>query len=123
MSHEPVITTQFAFDANAMVDWVRAVRERGIDCPIRLGVPGPATVPALLRFAARCGVGASTKVLQKYGISITRLMSASGPDRLLDQLTMQLDPALHGEVRIHLYPFGDIERTVEWLLKQDPAPT
>jgi methylenetetrahydrofolate reductase (NADPH) len=118
MGHEPIITTQFVFDAGPLVDWVGAVRQRGIDCTIRLGVPGPATVKALLRFAARCGVGSSTKVLRKYGISITRLMSVSGPDRLVEELTQRLDPFSHGEVRVHLYPFGGMERTAEWVSRQ-----
>lgn len=121
MGHEPIVTTQFAFDAKALLEWVEAVRQNGIDCPIRLGVPGPATVRALLRFAARCGVGASRKVLRTYGISITQLMNVSGPDRLKEALTAQLDPARHGEARIHIYPFGRLARTAEWLSQQRPT--
>lgn len=123
MGHEPIVTTQFAFDAKALLEWVEAVRQSGIDCPIRLGVPGPATVRALLRFAARCGVGASTKVLRTYGISITQLMNVSGPDRLMEAFAAQLEPARHGEVHIHIYPFGGLARTAQWLSQQRPTAT
>jgi methylenetetrahydrofolate reductase (NADPH) len=114
MGHEPIVTTQFAFDAEALVGWIGGVRDRGITSTIRLGVPGPATVRALLRFAARCGVGASAKVMRKYGISLARLMNVAGPDRLVEDLASSLDPVRHGDVRIHLYPFGGLERTAEW---------
>jgi methylenetetrahydrofolate reductase (NADPH) len=114
MGHEPIVTTQFAFDAEALVGWIGGVRDRGITSTIRLGVPGPATVRALLRFAARCGVGASAKVMRKYGISLARLMNVAGPDRLVEDLASSLDPMRHGDVRVHLYPFGGLERTAEW---------
>lgn len=114
LGHEVIITTQFTFDADTMLAWIRQVRDRGISSTVRLGVPGPATVQSLLRFAARCGVDASAKVLRKYGVSITRLMAVAGPDRLLTDLTMAIDPTIHGDVRIHLYPFGGLQRAAEW---------
>ncbi len=115
LGHEPIITTQFAFDVDAMLAWIGQVRDRGISSTIRLGVPGPASVKSLLRFAARCGVGASTKVLRKYGVSITRLMTVAGPDRMLVDLAEALVPEEHGDVKIHLYPFGGVQRTAEWV--------
>lgn len=118
LGHEPIITTQFTFDAEAMVNWVEAARDRGIESTIRLGIPGPATVQSLLRFASRCGVGASAKVMRKYGLSLTRLMNVAGPDRLVEDLAQRLDPARHGDVQIHLYPFGGLERAVEWAARQ-----
>ncbi|WP_231635902.1 hypothetical protein [Novosphingobium sp. ST904] len=67
-----------------------------------------------MRFAARCGVGASASVLTKYGISITRLIGSAGPDKLVDALERGLAPA-HGKVRLHFYPFGGMEKTVDWI--------
>src|SRR5699024_5277806 len=46
-----VIITQFGFDVSAVVAWVRAVRERGIESEIRIGTPGPAGVKRLMAFA------------------------------------------------------------------------
>ncbi|WP_440861155.1 methylenetetrahydrofolate reductase [Sphingopyxis sp. 22461] len=110
----PLIVTQFVFDADLVLDWLRELRIRGIDAPVRIGVPGPAGVKTLLRFAARCGVGASTSVLTKYGISITRLIGAAGPDKLVEGFEQGLRPE-HGRVRLHFYPFGGLERTVGWI--------
>lgn len=108
------IMTQFGFDAQPILAWLKAARERGIDAPVRVGVAGPAGVKTLLRFAARCGVGASTKVLSKYGISLTRLLGTAGPDPIIAELAEGLDPAVHGDVKLHFYPFGGLARTAEW---------
>ena len=110
----PLIVTQFAFDAAPVLDWLLALRRDGIDAPVRLGVPGPASIRTLLRFAARCGVGASATILSKYGISLGKLLGSAGPDRLVDTLASGLTPA-HGAVRLHFYPFGGLDPTVAWI--------
>ena len=110
----PLIVTQFAFDADGLLNWLKQLRSRGLDAPVRLGVPGPAGIKTLLRFASRCGVGASASVMAKYGLSITNLLGSAGPDKLVDALAAGLGPE-HGPVRLHFYPFGGLKRTVEWI--------
>lgn len=110
----PLIVTQFSFDAVPVLNWLLELRSRGIDAPVRLGIPGPAGIKTLMRFAARCGVGASASVLTKYGISVTKLIGSAGPDKLVDTLASGLG-AEHGPVRLHFYPFGGLVKTVEWI--------
>ncbi|MFN4095772.1 MAG: methylenetetrahydrofolate reductase, partial [Sphingomonas sp.] len=110
----PLIVTQFGFDADAVVRWLGALRGRGIDAPVRLGVPGPAGIKTLMRFAALCGVGASTAVLRKYGLSLGNLIGSAGPDRFVAILETALTPD-HGPVRLHFYPFGGLARTLDWI--------
>ena len=114
----PLVVTQFAFDDDAIVAWLAEMRARGIDVPVRLGVPGPAGIKRLLGFAKRCGVGASTSVLLKYGISITNLLGSAGPDKLVGSLEEKLTPA-HGRVRLHLYPFGALTASANWINDYD----
>lgn len=109
-----LIVTQFSFDPDACLDWLKELRARGIECPVRMGVPGPAGIKRLLSFAARCGVGASTAVLKKYGISVTNLLGTAGPDKLVDQFARGLGDE-HGRVRLHFYPFGGMTKTLEWI--------
>lgn len=109
-----LIVTQFGFDADAQLAWLAALRQRGIDVPVRIGIPGPAGIKRLLGFAARCGVGASTAVLKKYGISVTNLLGSAGPDRLVDEFARRLGPE-HGAVRLHFYPFGGLQATLDWI--------
>lgn len=110
----PLVVTQFAFDDDAIVEWLGEMRARGIDVPVRLGVPGPAGIKRLLGFAKRCGVGASASVMKKYGISLTNLIGSAGPDKLVNSLDKKLG-AEHGRVRLHLYPFGALTASAEWI--------
>lgn len=109
-----LIVTQFGFDAAPFLAWLGELRARGIDTPVRIGVPGPAGIKTLLRYAAHCGVGTSASVMAKYGVSLTRLLGTAGPDKLVNALAKGLRPE-HGAVRLHFYPFGGLARTVEWI--------
>jgi methylenetetrahydrofolate reductase (NADPH) len=111
----PLVVTQFAFDDDAIADWVKEMRQRGIDVPVRLGVPGPAGIKRLLGFAKRCGVGASASVMKKYGISLTNLIGTAGPDKLVNSLDKKLNQEEHGRVRLHFYPFGALTPSAEWI--------
>jgi methylenetetrahydrofolate reductase (NADPH) len=110
----PLIVTQFGFDPDAVLGWLQELRNRGINCPVRIGVPGPANIATLVRFAARCGVSATSSVMSKYGVSLTKLIGTAGPDKLVDEIAAKVDKT-HGPMRLHFYPFGGLERTVTWI--------
>lgn len=114
------LVTQFGFDADPVTAWISAVREAGISCPIRVGIPGPASVKSLLRFAARCGVGASAKVMKKYGVSITKLLTTATPDMFVEELIQSMETEDGNRIHAHLYPFGGLSKTVEWLKSVSP---
>jgi methylenetetrahydrofolate reductase (NADPH) len=113
--HDFAVVTQFAFDAEPVLVWLKQVRTNGIQALVRVGVPGPASVKRLLAFASRCGVAASGKVMKKYGMSLTKLLATAGPDQLIVDYAGGLDPAVHGEVLMHFYPFGGLKTTAEWI--------
>ncbi len=110
----PLIVTQFGFDADVVLAWLEALRGRGIEHPVRVGVPGPAGVAVLARYAAMCGVSASASIWSRYGISIGKLFGTAGPDLFVDRLANGLTEA-HGEVNLHFFPFGGIAQSVEWI--------
>lgn len=109
------IVTQFGFDALPVLTWLQKIRGAGIHAPVRVGAPGPASVRTLLRFAALCGVKASASVMQKYGLSLTKLLGNAGPDAFVEGLQAAFDPAVHGHVSLHFYPFGGLAKTVDWV--------
>ena len=109
------IMTQFGFDADPVLDWLKQIRSEGIDGAVRIGLAGPASIKTLLRFAARCGVGTSAKVVKKYGLSITSLIGSAGPDPVIADLVPALG-AEHGKVHLHFYPFGGLVKTNEWIV-------
>nr|WP_221374567.1 methylenetetrahydrofolate reductase [Actinoplanes polyasparticus] len=106
------IVTQFGFDADPVLDWIAAVRERGIDIPIRVGVPGPAGVRRLLRYAARFGVGTSATLARRYGAD---LLATAGPDAFLRALATDHHPDQHGRIGLHFYTFGGLRATTQWI--------
>ncbi|WP_235212721.1 MULTISPECIES: methylenetetrahydrofolate reductase [Burkholderia] len=110
----PLIVTQFAFDADIVLTWLQALRERGIEHPVRVGVPGPAGIAVLARYAALCGVSACASMWSKYGVSIGKLFGTAGPDRFVDRLATGLTPA-HGKVSLHFFPFGGIAQSLKWI--------
>ncbi|WP_107419669.1 methylenetetrahydrofolate reductase, partial [Streptomyces carpinensis] len=87
------IITQFGFDTQPVVSWLRAVREHGIHVPVRVGIPGPAGVKRLLGYARRFGVASSAGIAKKYGFSLTNLLGTTGPDRFVADLAARLRTA------------------------------
>lgn len=110
----PLIVTQFGFDADIVLAWLTTLRERGIEHPVRVGVPGPAGIAVLARYAALCGVSACASMWSKYGISLGKLFGTAGPDVFVDRLAAGLTEE-HGEVSLHFFPFGGIAQSVKWI--------
>ena len=110
-----VVLTQFAFDTDPVVAWIKQVRASGVDAQIRIGTPGPAGIKRLLGFARRFGIGANAMIVKKYGFSLTNLMGTAGPDKFVNDLSELLaqDPA-SGDVKLHFYTFGGLRATSEW---------
>ena len=101
------IVTQWSFNAQVINAWIRDLREKGVENPIHIGIPGPATLKSLLRYAQVCGVQASTEVLKKQGFNLGKLVFVNKPDRMVSDI--------EGHQQLHLFPFGGLEKTSEWL--------
>ena len=113
---EGFIATQFLFDAGPLALWARQLREAGIDLPLHVGVPGPATIKTLVRYAAMCGVGNSARFIRKQALNITKLLSVSEPTEFVDQLALlHFDKPELGIAGPHLYPFGGFDKLFDWL--------
>ncbi len=109
------IATQFLFDAEPLAFWAKGLREAGIDLPLHVGIPGPASLKTLVRYAALCGVGHSARFIRKQALNITKLLTVSEPTEFVEQLAK-----LHfekPELKIaapHLYPFGGFDKLFAW---------
>ena len=101
------IVTQWSLDTEKTNNWISSLRKNGIQNPINLGIPGPSTLRTLMRFAKVCGVKASTEVLRKQGLNISKLMFVNKPDKIVSEL--------RGYDQLHLYPFGGVAKSSEWL--------
>ena len=111
------IITQFCFKAEPVIEWVRGVRARGIDVPIRVGLAGPASLLTLMRYAARCGVGNSLHVL-KENPSFARILTERGPEPIIRELAASMadgDGKRLGIAGLHFYVFGGFKRAMDWI--------
>jgi methylenetetrahydrofolate reductase (NADPH) len=115
------IATQFLFDAGPLAHWAATIRQEGIDLPIHVGVPGPATIKTLVKYAAMCGVGNSARFIRKQALNVTRLLSVSEPTEFVDQLaTLHFDKPELGIAAPHLYPFGGFDKLGAWMKAKLP---
>lgn len=110
------IATQFLFEAEPVADWAKGLRAEGIDLPIHVGVPGPATIKTLVKYAALCGVGNSARFIRKQALNITKLLTVNTPDDFVAGLAQlhygQRGLGIEGP---HLYPFGGFDKLFEWM--------
>lgn len=110
----PYIVSQFCFEADIIVGWLRALRRDGIAAPVRIGLAGRAGVRTLLQYALRCGVGASVRALGTHAASLLHLATESGPEPVLGALVERIEDS-DGVAGIHFFPFGGFETTAHWL--------
>jgi methylenetetrahydrofolate reductase (NADPH) len=108
------LVTQFGFEAEPILRWIATRRGLGIDCPVHVGIAGPATVATLAKFAIRCGIGASLRALARGHTAFARIMTEAGPDRLIDELVAGEGPVAP-IAGLHVFTFGGVRRTAEWL--------
>jgi methylenetetrahydrofolate reductase (NADPH) len=110
------IVSQICFDAEVIGTWIRRVRDRGVELPIYIGVPGPVAAGKLLRVSGRIGLGDSARFLRRHRGWLGRLLlpRAYHPDALLRCLAPYLGRADNRVAGVHLYSFNEIERAERW---------
>jgi methylenetetrahydrofolate reductase (NADPH) len=109
------IVSQLCFEPSVIAGWIGAVRERGVDLPIYVGIPGPVSRARLLRISTKIGVGESARFLRGHGSMLARLLlRAYSPGYLIDGLTPRLRDPRSNVVGLHVYTFNELERTERW---------
>ena len=110
------IVTQFAFDAQAVLDWVAHIREIGVDIPVHVGVAGPAGLLTLIKYAKMCGIGKSASLLARQPKRMMGLGSGYAPDTIIAPVEEAVaDGRQNGIIQIHVFPFGGLESSAAWL--------
>lgn len=109
------IATQFCFEADPVIAWVKRLSEAGVTMPVHIGVAGPAKLQTLIKFAVSCGVGASLRVLQKRALDVTKLLLPYEPGEFLSGLAAHkaANPAF-GIEQVHFFPLGGIKTNAQW---------
>jgi methylenetetrahydrofolate reductase (NADPH) len=114
------LVTQLCFDPEAVVTWVEAVRERGIDLPVEVGIPGVMKYQKLIGISQKVGVGDSVRFLQKTtGILgfIRQIVGSRGkyqPDELIDGLAPYATDPEYDIRGVHVYTMNQVPDAEEW---------
>ena len=116
------LVTQFSFAPNRVVEYCAEVARRAPGLPVYVGLAGPTNPVALARYAQRCGVSASLRALQTEGIKAVRLFTRVDPAEQLTALAARLrSGSVRNVVGVHLYSFGGVMRTAEWMNRRITA--
>ena len=112
----PSIVTQFSFAPNRIIEYCAELARRAPSIPVYVGLAGPTSPVALLRFAQRCGVSASLRALQAQGMRAVRLFTHVDPSEQLIALARRaLAGGAGNVVGVHLFAFGGVARTAQWM--------
>jgi methylenetetrahydrofolate reductase (NADPH) len=103
------IVSQFSFSPERIVAWLKQLRACGISRPVKVGMAGPTSVPALFRYAKRCGVSASLRGLMSGAAA--SLIGHVGPDRIIEALA-EADGL--GDIAPHYFSFGGTVETARY---------
>ena len=109
------IATQFAFEAQPVIEWAERLKAAGISMPIHVGIAGPAKLQTLIKYAMACGVGPSIRVLQRRAMDIRKLLLPYEPTEVLTDLAAH-KKAHPGSLieQVHFFPLGGIRTSAEW---------
>ena len=109
------IVSQFVFSPSPVLAWLARMRDAGCTLPVRIGMPGPVALRALIGYAVRSGVVASARALKRKP-GIARLAGRWSPTPIALALARHLaDREKMPSVDIHLFTFGGLADTAEWL--------
>ncbi|MCE0762039.1 methylenetetrahydrofolate reductase [Pseudonocardia kujensis] len=114
--HANLLISQLCFAPATTVRWARSLHERGIELPIRVGVPGPVSRQKLVRISAGLGLGQSARFLRKQQSMLWRFFLPGGysPDRLVSGLAPAIGRSDNGIKGFHFFTFNELAKTEAW---------
>ncbi|MXN67140.1 methylenetetrahydrofolate reductase [Stappia sp. GBMRC 2046] len=113
------IVTQFGFDPHAVSVWLDQLQAWGNKFPVHVGVAGPAKLTTLMKYAAFAGIGNSIDFLKKRGGAVVSMLSGYDPETMVRPLEARIEARPDTQLeQIHVYPFGGIQKTSEWLVSR-----
>jgi methylenetetrahydrofolate reductase (NADPH) len=114
-SHADAIISNLCFDPKMISAWVKRVRRRGVELPIKVGVAGPVDKTKLLTMARKVGVGESTRFLTKHASWFARLATPGyAPERLIATVAREVGEEKYAVTGLHIFTFNQVAETEAW---------
>ena len=108
------VVSQICYDPAVIARWVAAVRERGTQLPIYVGLPGAVDFAKLLRVSRKVGIGDSMRYVRKQWADVAKLIGGYRPDKLVDGLAATVGDPAANIAGWHLFTFNEIRNTEVW---------
>lgn len=114
------VVTQLCYDPETILEWIDGIRDRGVDLPVEVGIPGVMNYQRLMNISKKVGVGDSIRFLRKTTgvLGFVRQLVGSGgtyePDALVDGLGPYVTDETYGIRGIHIYTFNQTPDTESW---------
>lgn len=111
----PRLITQFCFDPPAIARCVQALEHKFPAVKVVIGVPGPVSWSALIKYARVCGVSLSASRAASLGVNAARL-ATSDPTSLLVAIAAELRRVGTTNVAgAHVFAFGGLTSAARWM--------
>jgi len=110
----PHVVSQFAFDGRAIGRWAKGLHSDFIGLPVSIGVAGVTSLPRLIKFGVKCGIGPSLAVLRQSAGSLLNVLVDKDPTDVIVGIE-QSYPVPSGPLWIHFFPFGGWKKTLDWV--------
>jgi methylenetetrahydrofolate reductase (NADPH) len=109
---EPFVVTQFSFNADSIVDWCEKLHTQYPEMTVKVGVPGPAKLTTLIRFAHRCGVRSSVKKLRGLPASSSLKLMRRVPPLNQTMAIGYYKKTQSSNATTHFFTFGGLAASV-----------
>ena len=109
--------TQVVFEPEPFIEWEQTLRRTGVKNAVRAGVPGPASLKTLLRYAKVCGAGASIRALMGGGklALVANLLGDSGPEETIRTIAREQAANTVNFNGLHFFAFGGFLKTSKFV--------
>ena len=111
------VVTQFCFAPARIIEYCAALARSTPGVPVYVGLAGPTSPAALLRYAQRCGVSASLRALHAQGLDAVRLVTRTDPGEQLAALARYCAAHASGcnVIGVHVFSFGGVTAAAGWM--------
>lgn len=119
-SYATYIVTQMCLEASTIVSWTESIRDRGIDLPIEVGIPGVVDYRKIISYAREWGIAKPFQFLQKttgvlgFVWEFLRHRGRYVPDRTVRQIAPYFEDDDYNFDKSRLYTFNQVSDTERW---------
>jgi methylenetetrahydrofolate reductase (NADPH) len=110
----PHIVSQFAFDGRVIGRWAKAFHSEFTDLPVFIGIAGVTSLPKLVKFGVKCGIGPSLAVLRRSAGNLLHVLADKDPADVIAGIEESY-PVPKGPLTLHFFPFGGWKKTLDWV--------